>query len=66
MVNDLQIKGGADEFEAAVVAVVLDRLAREEAAARQGRGQPDTALPAWVRAIRPGEPQAPWDIIRPD
>lgn len=66
MTPDLKIKGGAGEFEAAVVAVVLDRLAREEAAARQSRGKPKTGLPAWVRVIHRGEPKTPQDIIRPD
>ncbi|MFP3881477.1 MAG: hypothetical protein ACLFRT_03700 [Actinomycetota bacterium] len=63
---DLNIKGGAGEFEAAVVAVVLDRIAREEAAARQSRGTPKTGLPAWVRVVKRAEPKNPQDIIRPD
>lgn len=63
---DVTIKGGAGEFEAAVVAVVLDRIARDEAAARQGRGKAKERLPAWVRAIHPGEPKHPQDVIRPD
>lgn len=66
MSADLKIKGGAGEFEAAVVAVVLDRIAREEAAARQSRGKPKTGLPAWVRVIQRGEPRTPRDVIRPD
>ena len=60
------IKGGAGEFEAAVIAVVLDQIAREEAVASQRRGKPKTGLPAWVRAIQPGEPQTPRQIVRPD
>ncbi len=63
---DLKIKGGAGEFEAAVVAVVLDRITREEAAARQSQGKPKTGLPAWVRVIQRGEPGTPQEIIRPD
>lgn len=66
MSPDLKIKGGAGQFEAAVVAVVLDRIAREEAGARQSRGKPKTGLPAWVRVIQPGEPRTPQEIIRPD
>lgn len=66
MVRDLQIKGGAGEFEAAVVAVVLDRIAREEAAASQSRGKPGNGLPAWVRAVMPHEPQTPDEIVWPD
>ncbi len=63
---DVKIKGGAGDFEAAVVAVVLDRITREEAAARQSRGTPKAGLPAWVRVIQRGEPGTPQDIIRPD
>lgn len=66
MSPDLKIKGGAGEFEAAVVAVVLDRVAREEAAARESRGKPKTGLPAWVRVIQRAEPKNPQDIVRPD
>lgn len=48
-----EIRGGAGEFEAAVIAVVLDQLARDEVAARQGAGSPrsGSGLPAWVRAL---------------
>lgn len=66
MSTDLRIKGGAGEFEAAVVAVVLDRIGREEAAARQSRGKLKTGLTAWVRVIQRGEPKTPQDIILPD
>ncbi|MGD2100922.1 MAG: hypothetical protein PVG83_01680 [Acidimicrobiia bacterium] len=52
MYRDVDIKGGAGEMEAAVIAVVLDRINREEIAARQGRGDPRPGLPAWVTAIR--------------
>ncbi|MFO7298620.1 MAG: hypothetical protein DIU67_000320 [Actinomycetes bacterium] len=48
--SDIHIRGGATEFEAAVIAIVIDHLSREEAAARQG-GRPDPRLPAWVRAM---------------
>lgn len=66
MSRDLEIKGGAGEFEAAVIAVVIDKIAREEAAARQGRGKPTSSLPAWILAIQPGEPQTPREIVHPD
>lgn len=46
-----EIKGGAGEFEAAVIAVVLDHLAVEEKARKSGRNADDNQLPAWVRAI---------------
>jgi hypothetical protein len=41
------IKGGAGEFEAAVIAVVLDHLTREESASQRGP-EPDRSLPTWV------------------
>lgn len=66
MSTEVRIQGGAGEMEAAVIAVVLDQIDREEAAARHGKGQPDTTLPAWVRAIRPEESRLPWEIVRPD
>lgn len=66
MSPDLKIKGGAGEFEAAVVAVVLDRIARDEKAARESRGKPKNGLPAWVRVTQRVEPKNPQDIIRPD
>jgi hypothetical protein len=66
MTDRIEIKGGAGDFEAAVVAVVLDRIAREEAAAVQRRGERRTGLPAWVRAIQPGDPQTPEEIVVPD
>lgn len=66
MIADLKIKGGAGQFEAAVVAVVLDRITREEVAARQSRGTPKTGLPAWVRVIQRGDPRTPQHVIRPD
>lgn len=65
MSRGLEIKGGAGEFEAAVIAVVIEHLAREESAARQGRGEPKSSLPAWIRAIQPGEPQTPREIVHP-
>lgn len=66
MTRDFEIKGGAGEFEAAVVAVVLDRIARDEAAARQGLGRRKPGLSAWVRVIMPDEPRTPGDIVYPD
>ena len=51
-----EIRGRPTEFEAAVIAVVLDRIAQEEqeAADRQARTSP--VLPAWVRATRGAQP----------
>jgi hypothetical protein len=64
--RDVDIRGGAGEFEAAVIAVVLDRIAREEEAARQGRGGGEPGLSAWVRALKPEEPHMPRELVRPD
>lgn len=61
----IEIKGGAGEFEAAVIAVVLDRIARDEAAARQGQGGRKPGLSAWVRALSPEEPNMPREQVFP-
>lgn len=67
MTERIEIQGGADEFEAAVVAVVIDRIAREEASARQVGGRvPREAIPAWVRAVHYEDPSQPREIVRPD
>jgi len=66
MNSDFEIKGGAGEFDAAVIAVVLDQIARDEATASQTRGRPRPGLPAWVRVILPDEPRTPGDIVYPD
>jgi hypothetical protein len=52
MSRRVEIRGGAGEFEAAVIAVVLDRIAQEEATLHQGRGRSRPGLSAWVKAIR--------------
>ena len=66
MDRDIEIRGGAGEFEATVIAVVIDRIAREEEAARQGRGKGGPGLPAWVRAISHDDPRLPRDQVWPD
>lgn len=66
MNRDIEIKGGAGEFEAAVIAVVLDRIAREEAAARQGKGTRKPGLSAWVRALSQDQPGKPREQAWPD
>lgn len=53
MTEPIEIKGGAGEFEAAVVAVVFDHIVIEERERRSGRDKIDNRLPAWVRAINP-------------
>lgn len=47
------IKGGADQFEAAVIAVVLDRIEAEERAAGQRIAERSGRLPAWLRVVDP-------------
>ncbi len=66
MNRGIEIKGGATEFEAAVIAVVLDRIARDEAAALQGMGRRRPGLPAWVRAIMPEESRLSGETVNPD
>lgn len=66
MNRDIEIRGGAGEFEAAVIAVVIDRIAREEAAAREGKGTPKPGLSAWVRALAPEQPGRAREQVWPD
>jgi hypothetical protein len=61
-----EIKGGADQFEAAVIAIVLDHLAREENAARQRRTSTGPGLPAWVRAVPPRLPGEGLPTVSPE
>ena len=66
MAESLEIKGGADEFEAAVVAVVVDQIIRDEKAVREGSPDSLPGLPAWVRALSPEEPNMPREVVTPD
>lgn len=59
------IRGGATEFEAAVIAVVLDRIAEEERSAADRQAATSSALPAWVRAVRPDQSIHPMDSVAP-
>jgi len=59
MSDGIEIRGGAGEFEAAVIAVVLDRIAEDERVAREGRPKSESGLSAWMRAIHPEEPDTP-------
>jgi hypothetical protein len=65
MIRDIEIRGGAGEFEAALIAVVLDRITEEEMAARQAPKDGSRPVPAWMLADRPEEPNMPRDILRP-
>lgn len=62
MTVEIEIKGGAGEFEAAVIAVVLDRIAAEEKSARTGKTGMDNRLSAWVRAMQPEDGLLPLDV----
>lgn len=58
------IKGGAGKFEAAVIAVLIEELEREEKAAAVLHAGGGPALPAWVWAARSdgsAQPMEPWD-----
>lgn len=67
MAEHFIVKGGAGEFEAAVIAVVLDQLERDEKAAAQGKTTVLPRLPAWVRALTPpDDPNMPREIVWPD
>jgi len=66
MTEGFEIKGGADEFEAAVIAVVIEQIVREEKTFRQGRSNGLAGLSAWVRALNPEEPNMPREVVTPD
>lgn len=54
-----EIKGGASEFEAAVIAVVLDHLAVEEKARKSRLDGNGNQLSAWVKALKDQSGMAP-------
>jgi hypothetical protein len=64
MAEGIEIKGGASEFDAAVIAVVLDRIAEEERLAWE-TPRNHSSLSPWMLAGRPEEPNLPREIIRP-
>jgi hypothetical protein len=65
VIRGIEIRGGASAFEAALIAVVLDRIAEEERVARQAPQDGSRPLPAWMLAGRPEEPNMPREIHRP-
>lgn len=65
MIRDIEIRGGAGKFEAALIAVVLDRIAEEERVAGLAPKDDSRPLPAWMLAERPDEPNMPREILRP-
>ena len=66
MVEGIRIRGGAGPFEAALIAVVLDHITREEDAVRRLPPGGARGMPAWVRAALPEELDAPLELIEPD
>ena len=65
MSDRFEIRGGAGEFEAAVVAVVLDRIVEEERTA--GQTAPRPGLSAWIRAADSEEDDLlPLDSVHPE
>ncbi len=66
MTEDFEIRGGADEFEAAVIAVVLDQIVRDEKAAARGFFDSGPGVAAWVRALFPEEPNMPREVVWPN
>lgn len=68
MIEGVEIKGGASEFEAAVIAVVLDKIAQDEKRVSQSRQSVPGGrfLPAWVRAIHDHGPGLPRETVIPD
>lgn len=61
----MAIKGGAGEFEAVIIAVVLDRIAGDEKVARTGQAGNGNALPAWVRVLQSEADPLPLELKRP-
>lgn len=66
MAERFEIKGRPDQFEAAVLAVVIDKIARDDESARQRRGASEPGLPAWVRAMSPKIPGQHQERIWPE
>lgn len=66
MNDPIQIKGGAGPFEAAALVAVVNHVLHTEREALRRRPDITNRPPAWVRAVRPGNPDDPLDVIRPD
>lgn len=61
MTDQIEIRGGAGEAEAAVIAAVLQAIKDEEASIEQRTT--DVQLPAWVRASATQEHDLPVDSL---
>ncbi len=55
---EIEIKGGTSEYEAAVIAAVVNHVSGERES-RRSRLESDNALPAWVTAVRTRVPDLP-------
>lgn len=51
----VEIRGRPSEFEAAVIAVVLDQIAQDEQAAVERQSRTSPVLGAWMKAVRTGQ-----------
>lgn len=61
MNDSVTIKGGATDFEAGVIAVVLDQIELEAKAAKRRAAEAKPTLSPWVSAVRLDESQQPFD-----
>ena len=52
MIERFEIRGGAGEYEAAVLSAVMEQMRRRKKAARARRPHANRQLSAWVRASR--------------
>lgn len=66
MVEGIRIKGGAGAFEAALIAVVLDHITREEDTMRRTPPGGARGLPAWMRAESVDDQETPLELVEPD
>lgn len=61
MTENIRIKGGATEFEAAVIAVVLDQIELEAREAKRRAAEVKPTLSPWVSAVRSTDSEQPFD-----
>ena len=61
MLDVIEIKGGATEFEAAVIAVVLDQVVND----RASKPSRENDIPSWVMAVDPLRTKPPVEAVRP-
>ena len=65
MTDRIEIRGKASEFESAVIAVVLDRIAQDEKAAEEVSTGASRSLSAWNRVVRSDQSMIPLDDTAP-